>query len=197
VNIVYVGFVTCELENCEEYMTLPNAPINYKDPVKIKEYIDKALEAKKANAKNSPLMGFLQSWCILGSNGAKVTDSLKAPRKLLEELIPYDVIAGYRIFDLMDMAVVDHIFANGHLPVDLHWAKLSKMNKFPFLSPPWVNSKAQKIIFDPVDSLCGQDAVDNPSALARRFDWKEARHFDTAEELAQLSFLAGSKFFKG
>ena len=189
-KIVYVGFTSEAVSNVDELMALPKAPSNYKDLDKIKAYIEAALIKQREEAKDNPLTGKLKTAYYI--TGGKLYEKDVPFLRLCE----FDVIAGHRISTFMELASLDWIEKTGFLPDNLHWTRAGKMDRFPHLgSKLLLEGMTPKRIFDPIDALGGQDAVENPRLLIKR--WKlNITQLETAEDYARLAQAAGEKFFK-
>lgn len=198
-KIAYVGFTSETIENVDEFMTLPKAPSNYKDMDKIKAYIEAALVKKKEEAKNSLMTGRLTTaTIIIEGEETKTTflnddEDFPNPSEVLPALAACDVIAGYRVFDFLDLAVLSRIEAKGSIERKYHWAKVSSFTKRPYLSPS-TSHDVPRIVFDPIETLGGADAIENPLVFARR--WKlDVKGMAESHQLARLSQLAGRMLF--
>lgn len=105
---VYVGMSFDTRENWEEWVETPKAPKNYKDPVKIQEYINDKVNELKATSNEHPLAGHITRWALQdGDNepahGSDVVDLLSALTDIVKEasepvmLIGLDINHGLRV----------------------------------------------------------------------------------------------------
>lgn len=70
-NRLYLGWITEPSRTA--YLAEPQAPGNYKDEEKIKEYVAKAKHKQLVEASDTPGIATLREWCIFDRDGKSVT----------------------------------------------------------------------------------------------------------------------------
>lgn len=163
--------------------TMIEAPSNYKDPIKIKEYIDKIKEKRAAESCQTPMMCRLGRVWIQGDGGADPIVSLGQFNSYLElvESLGND---GESLVDRgsTELAVINpSLFANllmlDHLNFGL---KLDKGHSWLFRNRmgdplfPLDCKQVPFVIFDPVPALTGTAVFcDHPVEVAAEFGFKD------------------------
>ena len=160
----FVGFTTTPIPNYELFMPAVKAPSNYKDPVKIKEYVSAALEKQVIDAAVLPLTSAIDKFAVLRTKGAdgkveKVQVDWPSKVPLYEFLEQYDNIWSLDASMLFRLLRFDYIACKGKLP-----GLTSK-----FVSCPG-EPVANRWIYDPIEMLVGTTSEDwtNPVLVARR-----------------------------
>lgn len=166
-RVAYIGFTVTELPGWQNFVPGIRAPANYKDQGKIAEYIASAQDKQRLEAAWSPLTGRLNTVAMLSGDKPAFSDIQWPAVSPLEFLLNYDAIVGLRIFEFLDLAVVDAVTKKMFSPL-MHWAKLGSMIKFPYLLPR--SSNAHKIIFDPVATVLGAYEPQDINKIAERLD---------------------------
>jgi len=68
-NTLLLGFECQQLPSWKEFMPEPKAPSNYKDPDKIRDYVEAAWKKLEVEASNRPLTGFVRKAVVLRCDG--------------------------------------------------------------------------------------------------------------------------------
>lgn len=191
---VFVGFTTEVVKNIDELMTLPQAPSNYKDPDKIRAYIETALVRQRENAQDELLTGRLADVCFMNRTGTEMP--VERGESFLAFVDRFDVIIGHRIHDFLNFAIANYIETEDGtepLPEIFRWAKISRLTNQSVFTADSSGRLNCRMILDPVELMGGHLASSNPLLLCRR--WRlPIRQLESAKDFAQLSLLTGMKF---
>ena len=161
--MICVGFTTELVKNWEDYVEPVMAPRNYKDLVKIADYVAQHKATAAEDALDNPVTARLGSVCLLEPrrDDSKIPIRIPIPKDttLLEVLTKHSTIVGIRLSKLLRLAVLDHL-DRGPMSVEHQWAL--RHDDLP------VNSLA---LVDPVRLLVGASREDKIklSALSTRY----------------------------
>jgi hypothetical protein len=163
-KLAYVGFVPKTIPDWEQFVPVPRAPSNYKDQVKIAEYVAAAAAKQAEEAAYNPLTGMFADVSVLLKGGEEYKESALAKDvPLLEALSAFDGVVCLGVFDMLRLAVTECIDRKGALDKSLHWAVLSDQLKLPILA----RTGHAPVIIDPARILGGTDCT--PGAFCQRF----------------------------
>lgn len=128
-STICLGFETVAVENWADLVEMPEAPSNYKDAIKIEEYVQKARVQQGKDAKDRVFTGKLSKVSAIrivdghyhGLADVPVAD---AAMSVLESLQGVDrlVCVGLRLF--LRFAVLQHISLRGNMR-GVEWAVLN------------------------------------------------------------------------
>lgn len=149
-------------DNWQMQVQAPEAPSNYKDPVKIAAYVEAAWSRKSKAAAQEPVTGCFESVLVCVKRG-DVWESVenKTGSAVLELLERPEVIYGLEIRSFMRMAVAE-LAVKRILSAAQRWAVLDEFGRSLDVS-----SKVQFV--DPVKALTGQhvDQLSLPAFAAQ------------------------------
>lgn len=159
----YVGFTTEANPEWLGFLPKPVAPANYKDEDKIRAYIAQAEKKQLEEAAKSPLCGLLKNVCAVVGTEPVTTVGVG----VFDVLCSVQCVVGFRVFDLLDLLIVDAIDRVGELPERYRWAKVGKMIKTNYL-PDDTGRLNPKVILDPASVLIGEyEDKDLPQIMQR------------------------------
>lgn len=179
----YVGFTTVANPKWLNFLPEPTAPSNYKDEVKIREYIEKAKAGLSEKAANTPLCGSVKDSHVIVHEGVTGISNF-------DKLCSVQCVIGFRIFDYLDLSIIGVIDTLGELPERYRWAKIGKMIKTNYL-PDNTGRLHPKVIFDPVSALVGEYEDKDLPAIMQRFGLCGA--LDTAATRAEAAKALAKK----
>ena len=152
---IYAGYTTIPIPGWERFAPEVKAPSNYKDPVKISEFIEAAKKRQAMDASGKVLTGALADLAVCDSKGEvhKVT---------VQEFVmlfptPGNRLVCYRPFNLMRF-IVAQLVSEGKTPSS--WMVRSETFGSSLLG------NEEVAILDPVRALIGHDADDEANLLA-------------------------------
>lgn len=192
-----IGYTTVPVEKGPLFHarnTMVEAPSNYKDPMKIKEYIDKIKEKRKEEAYYSHMMCRLGKVAIHYRGGLVVSttntsllkDLLDIPRNL-GDFEPEYAVANESLF--MNLLILDHL-AHGLTFDKTHcWLFQSRFgqNLFPSDEGP------DFILFDPFLALTRTGVFSEcPAAVAAEFGFKDDPKDAEEVRMAKMAYYLGS-----
>ena len=171
----YLGFSTKQADNWELFATLPKPPRNYKDPVKIQEYMNSAVDAMREDAANKVLTGGFENVVVLtaGSKddpGPKLLTTDWPKRPILDSLNVFDKIICVQIRLFVRLAIVEYLDKAGSLPESPDWTLALRGLPSDFVSWTGGLREPTATLLDPVRLLCGTD--ESVMTVFRRFSTK-------------------------
>ncbi len=188
---LYLGFEFAPVEGWEHIMPSPQAPSNYKDPVKIQAYVEKAIDKlRDGKAAIDPLCGTIKRAVVLrvvkkeiekvldtADNGEEPGTQLCCHfgKGMLSVLRDVGVLAGYKIHRAMRLAVIEAIAAGWPVSREELWM-LDADPDFRYNRMPGY--------VDPVSLIFGSSDVDL-IAVARRMGLQPPK--DDAESMATFA----------
>ena len=184
------------IHNWAQVMPEPQAPKNYKDAQKIAEYIEKRREEQMVDAPGTTLTGRIFHVCIVGDSGEEFLneegpraglrmlefiEKRRASAALESELL---IVSGVAIHDLVHIAALGAIDANGTLPDELQWStpRLDAALRLAGDGPRTIPA-----IVDPVDVIFNTSTVDPTNALVRLGRQDLISELRTAEGRANIA----------
>jgi len=163
VKTAYVGFTTDTREDWESYCPTPTPPASYKDPVKIQDWMNKAVEKQAVEAKDKPLTGKITGFHLFELEG-HISDKGAAGwpgRPVLTILSNYKRIFVVRAGIMAVLSRMEYIDRNATLGA-CNWIITSRMTHFPLI---YEDPKNAPKIFDPIDLLVSSTAEENCDPL--------------------------------
>jgi hypothetical protein len=132
--MIFVGCTFKPIENWQAILPAPQAPSNYKDPVKIQAYIqEKLADLLGGKAATEPLCGAIREATFLfpgASSGnllsgtslghVEVKGGVEFVAKLCE-LSGSHTVVGYKIHKACQLAAIEYMATKGPLPKDAWW----------------------------------------------------------------------------
>lgn len=187
----YVGFVTTVHPDWKQFCPQLSAPGNYKDPIKIQDWLDKATEKQMNEACDKPLTGKIAEFHLIerGDDGeARSLGAAGWPEATILEIISgYDRIFVLKTGVFATLTRMEHLDARGRLLPAYDWIITSRLTHVPLLRDACNAPK----LFDPVDLLVSSTADENCNTVSvmRRITRQEEPRFNgrTAEERALLA----------
>jgi hypothetical protein len=196
---LYLGFEFAPLQNWQDILPAPKAPINYKDPVKIQAYIDARLvELEQGKAATELLSGRVSRAVVLGRTTesgdlTKLLDimDMHAGHRTLQFITEFDGctgseqlgLFGYRIHRATRLMALDAMFDAKDVSLAYCWAAyrwaLDLDYDFRYGQMPGY--------IDPVSVLFGSSDADLP-AVCRRTGLPLVTEQSDAEEMATFAF---------
>lgn len=146
----YVGFLTDVHPSWRDFCFPPIPPANYKDPVKIQEWIDRYTEKQEDEAKNKPLTGKIKDFHLFEKRDALKVDkgAITWPDQTVLEIISlYDRIFVLDVGIFSVLARMEHLDMYGRISSDYNWIITSRMSHFPML---FENPQVAPRLFDPI-----------------------------------------------
>jgi hypothetical protein len=182
--------------------TAIEAPSNYKDPIKIKEYIDRTKERRMAEACQTNMMCLLDRIWIQNTRGQvlnyiSIAEEGKSSLEILKELVPAedlrDCDSGVE-FAVINTSLFANLLLRDHLGRGLSldasdsWLFRNRLGDplFPVKrTPPFV-------IFDPIPALTGTTIFsEHVLEVAQEFGFKDNAEFKEEERMALIALHLG------
>lgn len=153
-KVAYIGYSTTSVARFEDYLPEPHAPSNYKDELKIREYITAAREKQYMTASDMPLTGVLKDIAILTRSGQTLVPVEVTPgTTIAEQLSLFPILCAFDASLFARLLRVDEITQSGSISPELSWL---------------VVRDRECEFFDPLSSLLGAGDHD-PFLVAKRF----------------------------
>lgn len=185
-DVFYMGFTAGPHPLGYTFMADPQAPRHYKDPVKIREYLERIKTSQAAEASFMPVCGRLTSFALLDRAGnvlnpAPTTDvARQAADLLVQRLMPGSVVVGFRAVTCMRILAAELIHLNADTPL---------LNSTGF-DMSWFWTRPQEHLLDPEEILLGDghvtDVVDTLALLKFMVPYHDPADFRSAVGTARL-----------
>lgn len=165
-RVAIVGFESTARPDWQSFVAEPVAPSNYKDPVKIEEYVERSKVKQQQECALVPMTGRLKITAILGfevsSDPQKASvhfETVEVSDKgdPLDSLLKYESVVGLDVSKFLSLAVVNSIDKNKVLRTNHYWAK------------PAIGLDYRKIVVDPLHVLIGAYTGEELILASRRF----------------------------
>ena len=162
---IYAGYTLRAAEGWDKLVSEPKAPSNWKDSVKIANYIVEAKKKQAEEAADRVLTGEIDKIAIY--QGGDVIDV--EPGAFFSFFPHHDTLVCVKPLHLLRMLVAYSVTEFGALPKDARWAVRSETSALPLLLRK--DEKDVRII-DPIRALVCSTAADNtdPQAFLTRFN---------------------------
>lgn len=163
----YIAFSTRTVAEFEHYLPEPKAPSNYKDPVKIAEYVGAAKAKQFVDAPSKPLTGVLADVkMLMRTDTSKKVDNVALAwpdEPIATYLLNYDRVSVFNLGEFIRLARIDWIERKGSLTTEMMWLAFSELTNRTLIRPPF--------IFDPINRLVDSVAEEacDPFLVAKRF----------------------------
>jgi hypothetical protein len=193
----YVGFMTNVQQNWRSFCPAPVPPANYKDPVKIQEWMDRTTEKQVKEAEDKPLTGRISEFCLLERHGEEVVDkgNMSWPDTSALEIISlYDRIFVLNVGIFSVLARMEHLDMRGTISPEYNWIITSRLTHVPLI---FNTPQSAPRLFDPIDLLVSSTAEENRNSelvmirLTGRPD--DSHKGRTAAERAKLALMVAQK----
>ena len=172
----YIGFMTDVHSNWRTFCPPLFAPSNYKDPLKIQEWMDRATERQTKEAKDKPLTGRISEFYLLESPRPDhvglppVIDkgAMNWPNQTALEIVSlYDRIFVLNAGVFAVLARMEHLDVHGQISQDFNWIITSRLSHVPLI---YSSPQTAPRLFDPIDLLVSSTAEENcnPEAVMHR-----------------------------
>lgn len=186
--IYFVGFTSKALENAGAILPVPTAPKNYKDALKIKEYVEKERASQIEEAAQGVIAAQIDKWHILNREGNTAMSGASSASFLNElgklvfaEGVSADYAVGLDIKRAMQLAIAESKSFGSDEEELPGWAV--------FRGEPYDTFKR---LVDPRTVLFGTSKVDE-LAVAARYSLDPSL-LQSAEGRAQLAVLLSVNF---
>lgn len=124
-RVGFVGYTTTAIPGAENLLPQISAPKNYKDPLKIQEYIEEATRKARAELMDDPITGMLHKVSVLRRNNKDEPEVAKLPWPevpVLELLNTYQLLVILQPSRFMRFAIADALNKQTKLTNDTMWA---------------------------------------------------------------------------
>jgi hypothetical protein len=170
-SLICVGYQPAAAPGAEQFIAPASAPVNYKDPKKIADYVAAAHAKQLEEAHKKPLTATLLDIFFVSGGEALSPDLSSGSR--LDFLRGFDLIAVIETGLFRSLVIAEHIDRFGSLGGH-QWIVISQRSGIPYLTS--VNTVAERtpVIFDPIHAITGSTAEESnvPEFVAARFGAK-------------------------
>lgn len=156
-RVAYVGFTTMMIPGADKNLPEFKAPSNYKDAVKISNYIEEAKQKFIDGLADDPLAAQIHKFAVVREEGGKPVITLTdSPVPFAETLGANDAIAVFNPVRFLKFLTADTLTRGGKIGPDTAWTvRGESMGQalLPFIGPSR-NMSTNNFVFDPMRMFC-------------------------------------------